>query len=123
MLLISTLGMLYLFVDSVSTISQHNVDGQTLQTPTQNLTRVDTFPNGLPPSNRSLISLNALAERGPEVRCHGVQYGFKPNIDDCWNAINYVQRSQSEVTFAERDTSPGPRIFRLPFRLMGGNSS
>ena len=117
MLLISILGMLYLLTDSVS------VDGQTLQTPTKKLTIVDTFPNGRPPSNRSLIPLDGPPKGDPEVRCHGTQYGFNPNIDDCWNAIHYVQRSQSEVTFAERDTSPGPRIFRLPFRLMGGNSS
>ncbi|KAL2040445.1 hypothetical protein N7G274_006888 [Stereocaulon virgatum] len=118
MLLISILGMLYLLTDPVFTTSQHNVDGQTLQAPTKNLAGVNTFPNGLSPSNRSLIPLNGLTIGASEVRCHA-RYGLTPNIDDCWNAIHYVQRSEIEVTFAERDTSPGPRIFRLPFRLMG----
>ena len=123
MLLISIAGLLYLLPSSTSAISVQNLGGRTLQLPATNLTWVETFPNGLSSSNESFISLNATVKGDFDVRCYGTQYGFNPNVADCQNAINYVQRGQTRIYFAERETSPRPNTFRLPFKLMGGKLS
>lgn len=123
MLLVSIAGLLYLLSPSTSAISVQNLRGRRLQLPATNLNWVETFPNGLSPSNESFVSLNATVKDDFDVRCYGTQYGFNPNVADCQNAINYVQRGQTKITFAERETSPGPNIFHLPLKLMGGKLS
>ena len=118
MLLAFVLRCICFFSHAVSAALLQSVSAQTLKVPPENSTFVESFANAAVSSTQNASLLNATTV--DDIRCHGVRYGFNPNVDDCMSAINYIKRGWQIVSFADRQHPPNPDIFPLPYRLMGG---
>ena len=118
MLLAFVPGYIWLFSQAVSAAMLQSISAQTLKVPPENSTFVEVFADPPVASTQNASLLNTTTVKN--IRCHGIRYGFNPNVDDCMSALRYIQRGWQLVSFADRQHPPTPEIFPLPFRLMGG---
>ena len=118
MLLAFVPGWIWLFSHAVSGAVLQSISAQTLKLPPDNSTFVESFADTPVSSTQNTSLVNATAVEN--IRCHGVRYGFNPNVDDCISALRYIQRGWQIVSFADRQHPPSPEIFPLPLRFMGG---
>lgn len=118
MLLAFILGWIYFFPQAVSAAILQSISALTLKVPPRNSTFVESFANAAGSSTKNASLLNATTIGN--IRCHGIRYGFNPNVDDCMSAIRHIGRGWQIVSFADRKHLPNPEAFPLPYRLMGG---
>ena len=117
MLLTFVLGWIWLFSHAISAAILQSISAHTLKVPPENFTFVEGFADPPVASTQNASLLNTTTVK--DIRCHGIRYGFNPNVDDCISALRYIQRGWQTVSFADRQHPPTPEIFPLPFRLMG----
>lgn len=54
------------------------------------------------------------------IRCNGNEYGFKPDVEDCTNALDRQMIGRTKIKFGQRGSISSERFVHLPYRLMGG---
>ena len=118
MLLAFVLGWICFFPQEVFAVILQSISAPKLKLPPRNSTFVESFANAAGSSTQNASSLNATTSEN--IRCHGIRYGFNPNVDDCVSAIGHIKRGWQIVSFADRKHLANPEAFPLPYRLMGG---
>ena len=130
MLLIVVPGVICLLFNAAPSVALQVISAQSLHTSHETSTFVESSLDASSLSNETLPLLNASVASGVilnttvdnGIRCHGIQYGFQPDLEDCLSALQYIPRFGQSATFAYRDSRLAPKIYPLPFRLMGGKS-
>ena len=118
MLLVFVLRRICFFSHAVSAVIMQSVSAQTLKVPPKTFPFVESFANTAVSSTQNASLLNATTVKS--IRCHGIRYGYNPDVDDCISAISYIERGWQIVSFADREHLPNPEVFSLPYRIMGG---
>ena len=118
MLLAFVLGWICFFLQAVFAAILQSISAPKLKVTPRNSTFVESFTNAAGSSTQNASLLNGTTIEN--IRCHGIRYGFNPNVDDCMSAIRHIERGWQIVSFADRKHLPNPEAFPLPYRLMGG---
>lgn len=96
------------------------VNGQTLERNLGNL-RPPSRASDLPlASNTTLSLLNPSGSNSLSIECDGDKYGFRPDVDDCTDALGRQIVGGIPVTFGQRGGATPGNFLPLPYRLMGG---
>ncbi|CAD6587744.1 MAG: hypothetical protein ASARMPRED_003241 [Alectoria sarmentosa] len=95
------------------------VDDQTVQADPDDL-RLPSQSSNLPLASNVTSSLvNTSVSFDASIRCDGDEYGFKPNVDDCTNALSRQLVGGEQIKFGQRGSISSEKFFPLPYRLMG----
>lgn len=95
------------------------VDDQTVQADPDDL-RLPSQSSSLPLTSNATSSLvNTSVSFDVSIKCDGDEYGFKPNVDDCTNALNRQLVGREQIIFGQRGSISSEKFFPLPYRLMG----
>ncbi|CAF9911481.1 MAG: hypothetical protein ALECFALPRED_007335 [Alectoria fallacina] len=95
------------------------VDDQTLQADPDDL-RLPSQSSNLPlTSNATSPLVNTSVSLDVSIECDGDEYGFKPDVDDCTNALGRQLVGREQIRFGQRGSISSEKFFPLPYRLMG----